>query len=906
MTSLAAEVKAKTSHWRLARTRGFDQKRRARVFLNDPFENDSDSMAISMQDITTPGLNRRLRHGTDSSQDSGIHRDLSSAYELTSSSSSEDSGTTADTIKESKSLDNITGKYYEGKVTRIPVTSCSPASPTPIPPTPTPSTGGPGGECETDNLVEEVYISKHDCDTRGYLSDCSLSHSISSSISSNEIERTLASLESCQVEIHRAEPLLVTAASTTSIDQYGVPDLRHNGQLPGSNQYRVPDSSTNSTEGEQIKTSSNAIKLIVTQTENNNNDVEAENKVTTYPAHSSQPAAEHHSQSTIPTNVDDIEEAPYKVIIAIDFGTTYTGYAFSFVSNDCDIHIMRKLEGGDCGINNQKSPTILLLTPELEFHSFGYAARDHYHDLEPDEARLWYYFDKFKMALHHNADVNRDLKISAANGESILALTVFKHSLVYLKYQALRELNDQAEEPISREQIRWVITVPAIWSQQAKQFIREAAYSADLCSIHAYDQLLIALEPEAAAIFCRSLRLSQMFARVNESSVLVDEPVFKDRDEGCCYMVVDCGGGTVDITVHQLSRKHGSLRELHKASGGACGSIGIDGEFLKLLSIIFGTSLMKRFKQEKPSAFIELLLNFESKKRSASNDRRNSTYGIFPPFSFVEFYRKHTGREVGDIIREFNKEGITWSSQGMLKLSHVVMEKLFQSTLEKIVQHIKEVLHKPRLSSSITHLFLVGGFAESQLLQDEVKRQFSRTLKVIIPQDVSLSVLKGAVMFGLDPHIVSLRKATHTYGIGVFQPFQPGLHSEDKLIISEGKKWCADVLDEFIRIDQCLQIGESIVRRYTPTSSDQDTILINIYSTESERVRYITDCGVTHCGILRLKLTKKENRNYRPREILTRFVFGGTEISASAIDMESGAQVDTNLDFLCDSSEVVM
>lgn len=81
------------------------------------------------------------------------------------------------------------------------------------------------------------------------------------------------------------------------------------------------------------------------------------------------------------------------------------------------------------------------------------------------------------LPLPFRQDVNRDLKISAANGESILALTVFKHSLVYLKYQALRELNDQAEEPISREQIRWVITVPAIWSQQAKQFIREAAYS---------------------------------------------------------------------------------------------------------------------------------------------------------------------------------------------------------------------------------------------------------------------------------------------------------------------------------------------------------------------------------------------------------------------------------------------
>jgi len=39
-------------------------------------------------------------------------------------------------------------------------------------------------------------------------------------------------------------------------------------------------------------------------------------------------------------------------------------------------------------------------------------------------------------------------------------------------------------------------------------------------------------------------------------------------------MVVDCGGGTVDITVHELSEHHGTLRELHKATGGPWGSMG--------------------------------------------------------------------------------------------------------------------------------------------------------------------------------------------------------------------------------------------------------------------------------------------------------------------------------------------
>lgn len=88
------------------------------------------------------------------------------------------------------------------------------------------------------------------------------------------------------------------------------------------------------------------------------------------------------------------------VVAAIDFGTTYSGYAFSFTRDPDSIHMMRKWEGGDPGVSNQKTPTTLLLKPNGEFHSFGFGARDYYHDLEELEARKWFYFEKFKMDLH--------------------------------------------------------------------------------------------------------------------------------------------------------------------------------------------------------------------------------------------------------------------------------------------------------------------------------------------------------------------------------------------------------------------------------------------------------------------------------------------------------------------------
>jgi hypothetical protein len=38
-------------------------------------------------------------------------------------------------------------------------------------------------------------------------------------------------------------------------------------------------------------------------------------------------------------------------------------------------------------------------------------------------------------------------------------------------------------------------------------------------------------------------------------------------------MVVDCGGGTVDITVHEISTDNRHLKEVFKATGGPFGSI---------------------------------------------------------------------------------------------------------------------------------------------------------------------------------------------------------------------------------------------------------------------------------------------------------------------------------------------
>ncbi|XP_041866554.1 heat shock 70 kDa protein 12A isoform X2 [Melanotaenia boesemani] len=636
------------------------------------------------------------------------------------------------------------------------------------------------------------------------------------------------------------------------------------------------------------------------------------------------PLSPSHNQS----DTDQVQSQPsFVVVVAIDFGTTSSGYAYAFTKEPECIHTMRRWEGGDPGVSNQKTPTTILLTPDRKFHSFGYAARDFYHDLDPSESKQWLYLEKFKMKLHTTANLSIDTDLHAANGKRVKALDIFAYALAFFKEQALKELSDQTGGEFDNNDVRWVITVPAIWKMPAKQFMREAAYKSGLVSRDNPEQLIIALEPEAASIYCRKLRLHQMMdlgtqttqngfsptdnvgsgmsqakehVRRNRQSrtFLVENVIgelWSELEEGDRYVVVDCGGGTVDLTVHQIRLPEGHLKELYKASGGPYGSIGIDYEFEKLLCKIFGQDFIDQFKIKRPAAWVDLMIAFESRKRAAAPDRTNPL-NINLPFSFIDYYKKFRGHSVEHALRKSNVDFVKWSSQGMLRMSPDAMNSLFKPTIQHIIQHLTELFDKPEVSD-IKFLFLVGGFAESALLQQAVQNMLQGRSRIIIPHDVGLTILKGAVLFGLDPSVIKVRRSPLTYGVGVLNRFVEGKHPPEKLLVKDGTRWCTDVFDTFIAADQSVALGEMVKRSYTPAKPSQQVIVIHVYCSEKESVAFISEPGVKKCGTLRLDVSGTESTAPR-REIQTLMQFGDTEIRAMAVDVSTGRTVKASIDFL--------
>ena len=85
------------------------------------------------------------------------------------------------------------------------------------------------------------------------------------------------------------------------------------------------------------------------------------------------------------------------------------------------------------------------------------------------------------------------------------------------------------------------------------------------------------LEPEAAAMFCQQQILDMHHK--NASNELT-----------CHYLVVDCGGGTVDIAAHKLTKTSDgkvSIEEIHQAHGGPHGGFVVNDEFEKMLEKLF-------------------------------------------------------------------------------------------------------------------------------------------------------------------------------------------------------------------------------------------------------------------------------------------------------------------------------
>ncbi|WAR12095.1 HS12B-like protein [Mya arenaria] len=112
---------------------------------------------------------------------------------------------------------------------------------------------------------------------------------------------------------------------------------------------------------------------------------------------------------------------------------------------------------------------------DTTFSAFGYDAETKYMALcLEDKTEGFYFFQHFKMSLYKTKKLSRETKIKDLNGKELPALDVFSKVIKHLSEETYKQLSRNMTG-ITEDDVLWVITVPAIWSDAAKQFMREAA-----------------------------------------------------------------------------------------------------------------------------------------------------------------------------------------------------------------------------------------------------------------------------------------------------------------------------------------------------------------------------------------------------------------------------------------------
>lgn len=176
-----------------------------------------------------------------------------------------------------------------------------------------------------------------------------------------------------------------------------------------------------------------------------------------------------------------------------------------------------------------------------------------------------------------------------------------------------------------------------------------------------------------------------------------------------------CKGGTLDVTAHEILA-NGNITEIFQVTGGPYGGTKVDEGFVSLLKRFFGSSVVETFSTKYPGEWLEMMNEFEMKKRGRRAFKGEMTR-LRLPRTFATLISEHRGPAV-------KVNGVQFLRNEYLCLDASAMKKLFEPVLDGIVNHLKNLLQN-RCLRELQFFFLVGGFAQSALLQDVIKKQFS-------------------------------------------------------------------------------------------------------------------------------------------------------------------------------------
>ncbi|RAK78347.1 Hsp70 family protein [Aspergillus fijiensis CBS 313.89] len=475
-----------------------------------------------------------------------------------------------------------------------------------------------------------------------------------------------------------------------------------------------------------------------------------------------------------------------QLIVGIDFGTTFSGVAFAFATNNearediitewpgAGTHTKQKIAHSIPG--TPQIPTVLYYDQYQKVVGWGPDIAD---ALAPTgypkqgvQKVEWF---KLQLMLSGNTYIDPINLPPLPPGKS--EIDVAADYLFKLRQAMRAQLQKTLGEVFTREErnIRYYLTVPAIWNDAGKAATRAAALQAGFLRDENDNRLTLISEPEAAALFCAKTGLLNLKV-------------------GDAILIVDCGGGTVDLIAYEVEEESPfSVAECTGGSGDSCGSTALNRNFSNILRAKIRKMKLPDGSRTAGKVYAKCIMDFENRIKA---DFRNNG--------------QKWAVDVG-IEADFPDAGI---EEGYMTFTNEEILQCFEPVVNRILELVRnQIIAIQAQNRSLQNVLVVGGFGASEYLFQQIKLHVppQYQTKVVRPMDSVAAIVKGAVTAGITERVVTHRVARRHYLMATLQPFKEGYHPEQYRVPSlDGRDRCKYTRQIFMQKGERVKIGEPV------------------------------------------------------------------------------------------------
>ncbi|KAL6306646.1 hypothetical protein BKA93DRAFT_133315 [Sparassis latifolia] len=421
-----------------------------------------------------------------------------------------------------------------------------------------------------------------------------------------------------------------------------------------------------------------------------------------------------------------------KLVLAFDVGTTYSGVAYAILDPGevPKIQGVTRFPGQENAAGDSKIPSILYYDQDGKVRAVGAEAALPNMDLQVEDEDL-IFVEWFKLHLRPDSldsgEVNKDVLPPLPPKKTVV--DVFGDFLKYLfscarRYITETHANGQILWTSLENQIEFILSHPNGWEGLQQSKMRRAAVTAGLIqdTPRDHNRVHFVTEGEASLQFCIQNGLAS-----------------ESLEEGQSVMIIDAGGGTVDLSTYTFtSVSPVSVEEISPPDCLMQGSISVNARAHKFLE-----ALLRNSKYGNPVDLKTMTDYFEKYTKPIFKNSKEPSYIRFGAMDCTDPTVK---------IR-----------RGQFTLSGEVVATFFEPSIDAIRDAIKRQCQTA--TEPVNMAFLVGGFAASPWLFKRLQVSLQETSMNLFRPDshTNKAVAEGAVSFYLE-HFVSVRVARVTYG----------------------------------------------------------------------------------------------------------------------------------------------